>query len=479
MNPTLLSSAALPAMPQWRRWLRQPVGRGHWRRWRRILTVVYVLTAIAGLHDYITLLSAPTLIGGLALLYTPTFEKHPPERFRFAWPAFFFIALFFAIPVRTSLYLALCCSFCLLLETFYRRVTATLPFILGLLPPVTAYFVDNFSFPIRLQLTALAGRLIALAGLPVTVAGNAITVRQHAFSVDPACIGLHLLLSSLLAALLLINYYQSHYRRRLRPLAVGLLLTTAVGLNILANLLRIMVLVVLAIPPGNPLHDALGLIFLLGYILLPLLPLIRWTVRRHGIAREESARRPARSRYGLVVNSILAIAVLMLVVLLFRSEKARPPGLLAGDRIPGYTLKEREDGVLQLDNGWSLVYIKPIPGFYYTDHTPTLCWLGSGYSFTEIADTLVVGTKIFTAVMQSPNKQCLYTAWWYDNGLRRSIQPFDWRWDLIHGAPPYAVVNVTASTPQQLQTELISILKTQRFHPLLGRAVAPARVKIW
>jgi len=466
-------------MPQWRRWLRQPVGRGPWRRWRRILIGIYVLAAIAGLHDYLTLLSAPTIIGGLAILYTPIFEKHPPERLRFAWPALFFMGLFFVIPVRTSLYFALCCSACLLLETFFRRVAATLPFILALLPPVTGYFVDNFSFPIRLQLTALAGRLIAFAGLPVTIAGNAITVRHHAFSVDPACIGLHLLLCSLLAALLLINYYQSHYRRSLRPLAIGLLLTATVGLNIIANLFRIILLVVLAIPPRNLLHDTLGLVFLLGYILLPALPLIRWVIRRHGVPPEESTHRPVRSRSLLVTNIAAAMTVGLIAGLHFHSPKTRPAGLPASAHIPGYILKEREDGVLQLDNGKSLVYIKPIPGFYYTDHTPTLCWLGSGYSFKKIEDTLVVGTPVFTAVMEAPNKQCLYTAWWYDNGLRQSIQPFDWRWDWLHGAPPYAVVNVTASNAQQLQNELIRILETRPFRSLLGKAAAPARVKIW
>jgi len=105
---------------------------------------------------------------------------------------------------------------------------------------------------------------------------------------------------------------------------------------------------------------------------------------------------------------------------------------------------------------------------------------------------IVAGTHIFKARMQPqhpsadsaeqphgpPDKPCLYTAWWYDNGIRQPIRPFDWRWDLLHGAPAYAVVNVTASTPQDLDAELIRILKTRPFRSLLGRSPIPARVKI-
>jgi len=471
------------------------MSRGQWRRWRRILTIIYIGAALAGLYNYIPLLSPPVIVGTLALLYSPASGKHPPESFRFGWPALIFIAGFFFIPVTSMLYGALCCSACLLLETFYRRVTATIPFILVLLSPVAAFFIDNFSFPIRLQLTALAGRLIALSSLPVSVAGNTITFRDHAFSVDHACEGLHMLLLSLLTALLVINYYQTQYRRRLRILYILILLGTTIVLNVVTNLFRIICLVVLAIIPSNPLHHLLGLVFLLIHILLPLLLLIRWTIRRWGAPQPEDQPRPERSRALLIANIMTASAVLLIIGLHIRAQKAHAAPLAMGNPIPGYTIKEREDAVLQLDNGRSLVYIKPIPCFYYPDHTPTLCWPGSGYSFSAVEDTVAAGTHIFKAVLQSQHqltdtpqpsgsakprdKPCLYTAWWYDNGIHQSIQPLDWRWDVIRGAPPYAVVNVTASTPQDLDAELIHILKTRPFHALLGRAPTFTRVKIW
>ncbi|HXB06476.1 MAG TPA: exosortase N [Puia sp.] len=477
MNLPILSSAT-PAVPSWRRWLRQPLGRGPWRRWRNILALTYTVLAIAGLHDYITLVSTPTIVGILALLYTPVLEKNPPGRFRFAWPALFFFSLYFLLPVKTTLYLAWCCAACLFLETFHRRVERTIPFILLLLTPITGYFVEIFSFPIRLQLTRLAGGLLGLAGLPATVAGNSITVRDQAFSVDPACVGLHMLVVSLFTALLLMNYFQTHYQRRLGTGPILLLLLVTAALNVLANLLRIICLVVLAISPANPLHDVLGLVFLLGYILLPLLPVIRHTVRRFGRPQPNATGAPTRTQALLAANIVLATALSFLVLLSFRIDQPHPVQLTARHNIPGYKIKEANGSILQLDNGRSLVYIKPIPGFFYPDHTPTICWRGSGYSFTSLADTVLAGTSLYTGILQKGNQR-LYTAWWYDNGVHQTTKPVDWRWDWIHGAPAYSVINLTAASPQDLATELKLVLKTHPFSPLLGRPVSPPRVKIW
>lgn len=325
MNHSLLSSAAPPAIPKWRRWLRQPVTRGTWQRWRRILTGVYILASIAALHDYIPLLSPVTVVGILALLHTPSGENLPPQRFRFAWPALLFMTLYFFMPERTLLYGALCCAACLLLETFYRRLVATVPIILGLLSPVSAFFIDDASFPIRRWLTAVAAGLLGFAGLPVSVAGIEITVHNHPFFVDHAVEGLHMLLLSLLAGLLLINYYQSHYRRRLRLIPIGLLLVMAAAFNVITNLFRIIALVIFRIVPANPLHHLLGLVFLLAFMFLPLMGLTRWTTRRWGIPLakaksrrwgvlpEEEKSRPARSRIGLMANIATASAILFLI----------------------------------------------------------------------------------------------------------------------------------------------------------------------
>ncbi len=465
------------------------VRRGPWRRWRRLLAIGYSILAITGLYGYMQWQPATLLVGLLALWYAPAFHQQPAGSFRFGWLALAFMALLFLMHAKTIAGAALVCAIFLYRETFFRRVERTTPFILGLLTPVASYFADSFSFPIRLQLTNFAGRLIAATGLPVTVAGNSLTCRGQGFSVDPACMGLHMLIISLLAALLLMNYYQGLYRRRLSVWMISLLLLLTITFNIVANLLRIIFLVLLVIPPDNPMHGLLGLVFLGVYVLLPLLPLIRFATRRNGKLmpggasaevnrasswtgkpRPDISRPVPRSRRLLAANAIVCTSMIILVLPSLSAKKPAPPS--ADDAVPGYTVHRRENSILQLDNSRSLVYIKPIPGFYYTDHTPTICWQGSGYTFTAVRETTVGGIAVFQGELEKDHQK-LYTAWWYDDGIHQTTGPFSWRWDLIRGAPDYSVINITTATPEDLEAEVTRTLKTHPFRRLLGHAPKP------
>lgn len=471
----------IPSMNAFQRRLiasRQPLSRGVWRRWRRILAIVYLPLIAIGVYGYFNGLSAGLVLGALALAYAPAFEEQKIAGFRFGWPALAFAALFFVAPLKTVLYMALICAVCLYRESFFRRVPATTLLILALLTPVANYFADTFSFPIRMGLTSFAACIIRIGGGHITVEGNTITFRNHLFSVDPACMGLHMLICSLLCALLLMNYYQRREQRRLSILPIaGLLLLTTV-LNIIANLLRIVCLVVLLILPENPLHGIFGLLLLGAYVLLPLLPMIRYTIPRFGHPVLPANGSPTiRSRWVLAGN--LLVVIIMIVVTAINLFKKDPIATrFTRDAIPGYTLRNLPNAILQLDNGQSMIYIKPIPGFYYTDHTPSICWEGSGYTFQTLQESTCGGIRVFEGRLEK-GREILYTAWWYDNGTQQTINPFQWRWDLIRGGAPYAVVNVTTTTQPQLEAAISHILSTRLFEPILGHATHTPSVKIW
>ena len=457
---------------------RQPLRRGDWRRWRRILAIVYIPLIAADVYGYFNSVSAPLVLGALGLAYTPAFGDQPARKFRFGWPALLFTALFFVAPVKTMLYLALCCAVCLYRESFFRRVPATTLFILALLTPVAGYFADTFSFPIRMGLTSFAGSIIRLGGSRITVEGNTIFFRDHLFSVDPACMGLHMLIVSLLCALLLMNYYQRREKRRLPVTVIAVVLLVTTLLNILANLVRIVSLVFLLIVPEDPLHGIFGLLLLSAYVLLPLLPMIRYVIRRWGHPVPPANGSPAvRSRRVLAGNLLVATVLVMLISLVcFR--KVPVHNRFSGNAIPGYTLQNLPNSIVQLDNSQSMVYIKSIPGFYYTDHTPSICWEGSGFIFQTLRERTMGGIEVFEGRLEK-GKEVLYTAWWYDNGTTQTTNPFQWRWDEMRGGAPYAVVNVTAATESQLATQIANIQETHPFQPILGKAGSSPAVKIW
>jgi exosortase N len=476
MNTTLM----IPSATAFQRRLlafMQPLRRGAWRRWRRILAIVYLPLIAVGVYGYFNSFSASLVLGALALAYAPAFGEQKSPGFRFGWPALALSALFFVAPLKTVVYVALICAVCLYRESFFRRVPATTLFILALLTPIANYFANTFSFPIRLGLTSLAGFIIRIGGGDSTVEGNTITFRNHLFSVDPACMGLHMLIFSLLCALLVMNYYQRQEQRRLSflPIACLLLLTTV--LNIIANLVRIVCLVLLLILPDNPLHGIFGLLLLCAYVLLPLLPMIRYTIHRFGHPVLPANGSPTvRSRWVLAGNLVVATA--LIVVTTTNLLKKEPLSTrFTTNAIPGYTLRNLPNNILQLDNGPSMVYIKPIPGFYYTDHTPSICWEGSGYTFHTLRESTRGGIRVFEGSLEK-GREILYTAWWYDNGVQQTINPFQWRWDLIRGGAPYAVVNVTTTTQPQLEVEIAHILSTHAFQPILGHASPASSVKI-
>jgi exosortase N len=143
-------------------------------------------------------------------------------------------------------------------------------FLLGVLSPVFNFLSTVFGFPIRLRLSAWAGALLQGAGLEMAVSGNVISVNGTDFSVDPACMGLNMLVVSLIIALLLLAFQERKRQQTLPMYRIVLVLLATFGLNLLGNLIRIVLLVWFRLLPDNPLHDAVGMVCLLTYVVLPL-----------------------------------------------------------------------------------------------------------------------------------------------------------------------------------------------------------------
>jgi hypothetical protein len=64
-------------------------------------------------------------------------------------------------------------------------------------------------------------------------------------------------------------------------------------------------------------------------------------------------------------------------------------------------------------------------------------------------------------------KESLYTSWWYDNGLNRTIDQLSWRSKMLSGAKPYSVINITAASKQLLVKEVEEVLRYNKLKPLL------------
>ncbi|GAB3249016.1 hypothetical protein GCM10027347_05800 [Larkinella harenae] len=318
-----------------------------------------------------------------------------------------------------------------------------------LVSPVLRWFTTVFGFPIRLHLSAWVVAVLRITGADASASGNLIRLNGTDFAVDPACIGLQMTGLAALAGLFLVIHLENRTRMRL---SLGWLVLVAVGtvvLLLLTNLLRMLALVVFMIRPENPAHDAIGLMCLVFYLLVPLNEGVRHLYQRFG--------KPVPVLGGRVwMRLALLYSVVGLVA--FGTVRNGPPARSVRIDIPaGYAEKQVENGFRQYSKKGVLVYVKPVRTAYSAEHSPTVCWKGSGYVFGAIEEKRINGHLIYVGLIQRGSER-LYTAWWFTNGTHQTVGQIDFRWRMLRGDPAFALLNVTAAHPVVLEDAVKSWL---------------------
>lgn len=396
------------------------------------------------------------------LLLVPYICTANRERYslRYLVPAVALVTLAVFIPVRTTFFLAMLFSLLLLAENSLGKLNNASLFLLVLVSPVFKYIMSMVDFPVRLWLTGQVARLLSHTGIDAVAAGNQIELGDSVFSVDPACAGLNMLIMSLLICLFLLTYHQRKSGRQLHFFYLAALFSATIGLNIICNFFRILLLVTFKIMPGQLMHDLVGIICLIVYVLLPLMAGMGFLLKRFGSEgaplKQVSTISPSVSvRYPLLHASFL-------IILLFTASTiVRADTLVshrADIRIPGFEKKVLESGILKFENQQALIYLKP-SAFYIPGHDPTICWTGSGYEFKNIREEKWNGTSLYTATLQK-GKDKIYAAWWFDNGELRTADHLLWRWTAAKGAPPFYLINVNAASRAELHIQVGRLLSS-------------------
>jgi exosortase N len=372
------------------------------------------------------------------------------------------------MPVNTLIYFALVAILLYLAESYFGKVNF-LTFVTVLFTmPLATYMVSTFTFPIRLWLTSVCGYIFRVAGVPVEVAGNTFIYEGTDFTVDSACMGLNMLISSFIIGVMLFGFYQKKSGKEMPVWAVLAYLLLILALNIFSNLVRMMLLLIFQVFPDSMMHDTIGIICLLVQVVLPAWLVCRfWVYRSRSNLMQSVVQNPVQTRLYFDRNITtsfqrrylvqLFCCVLLWVVALRVAEKKSENIIAASPAIfAEYTAIPHSKGVLQLENDVSLVYIKRIRWFCDTEHNPMICWSGSGYRISQVSETVLDGLTIYTGILQRDADR-LYTAWWYSNGLTMTNSQFRWRWDMLTGAPAYSLLNVTTDNHEALKSEIVKI----------------------
>lgn len=417
----------------------------------------YGITAGIALQDFIDPTSLHFLLGLLALPFTFTCRRNQQAAYGWALASAACSLLCFLMPVKTILFFSIGFAGFFLARFFGKAPTLLSAGVLLLMAPAFQYIANVFSFPVRLALARCVGWLFQFAAPHTVTEGAVIHHNGAAFSVDLACVGLNMLTASLLLAIMFLGHYQKAMSRSLHWYSVFLFMAVVVGLNIISNLMRIFLLVHFAILPEDAMHEVVGALCLMLYAALP----AAWLAKR--IAARARWAAPVAPAFNIGKFAILGYIALLAFIGtasygVAQGDTYHSFQAFAARRITGYSVAQQAPGILKVENGQSLTYIKYIRGFFDIDHNPTICWKGSGYQFENIAKRQFHGQELYTAHLVNGTER-LYTAWCYSNGRRFTTSQMAWRRDMLKKKTVYAIVNITTATPAALDREVNRVLQ--------------------
>jgi len=377
---------------------------------------------------------------------------------KYLWlTALFIIAAYFT-SVKTFYFLAVGLAILYTIESYWGNIGHLPLILLGLLSPTFKYFNNMLGYPVRLKLSEWSGEILNFMGYKAKVTGNVILLNGTEFSVDPACMGLHMMAVSLLAALLIMAFFQRQRGKFFNPLSLIAILLVIVGFNIASNLIRILLLTLFKILPENPNHEIVGLICFVIYVIAPSWFLIKWLAKIKTSSPKQLNAKPIVPKKILLLNLVLLTSLLACGLMKFNNGNIVTNNL-PNITFPGYTQQIVKGDIVKLEKTGVLIYIKPLQRFYGAEHNPMICWTGSGYEFDKINKRNIGSTEIYTGTLKKGN-DLIYSAWWFENGSYRTIEQTEWRWRALNGEQ-FNLVNINAANEKTLLSE-IEFLFNQR-----------------
>jgi exosortase N len=158
-----------------------------------------------------------------------------------------------------------------------------------------------------------------------------------------------------------------------------------------------------------------------------------------------------------IINVVLIISASLLSGNIIEGN-SKPWAINEKINLAGYKKEICPLNVVKFENANALIYVKPVKSFYRAEHSPMICWTGSGYEFREIKKVNINGIEIYTGVLTKGNDR-IYSSWWFDNGKYKTINQLEWRRKVICGESDFNLINVNTLDEKKLIIETQKILK--------------------
>lgn len=406
-------------------------------------------------------LNFEAIIGLMCFPFVLTSNGNLCKSHRFVWVTVIFVALYFFTGIMTAIYFAAGFLIFYVLEQTKGKVKWPALALLFIISPFFNYIVKLLSFPLRLHLTALAVKILSALYPNLQANGNVIQNGEHVFSVDPECMGLNLIVFSLSIGLVILVHFEKKAHRNLRFHHVALAVLAILTLANLGNLLRIILLVLFQSKPNSLSHELIGLVALIAYTLTPYYILVRYLLKskNNNLLAEKRQTKPI-SKKALVLFSACLTALILVGFVTKEGKHVALDEKYNSINIEGFQKTIVNANIMKFENNDALVYIKPPVGFYGADHSPKICWTGSGYKIKNQKEIIVNNVVVQSAELVAKNGDRLFTSWWFDNGEHKTGLQLSWRANSFKGAAPYRLMNVTTAA-NTTTTQLTKVLLRQ------------------
>lgn len=390
------------------------------------------------------------------IIYVP---KAGVRSIRYGLLAMVFLLLYPVMKMQTFFFVGISFTLLFFIEAFIGKTNNSALILIALSSPLINYFVKIMGFPIRLQLTEFATTILKLTGMDISSDGNEILLNGSLFFVEPACMGLKLVITALVITLAITSFYERRIKTRFHMIEVVGWLLIAFVLVIGANLARIIGLIMFNSPPDTLSHELIGLMCLAFYVIIPLVFMVSFVLKRKTPTEPlEPAHKVSNSNSNTILSVLLVLGIG--AVSLFKEDIKTVDQLAIAIpfELDGFESSAVDFGGMKYLNDRALVYYKPAKNFWSPDHNPLICWRGSGYEFKHEKTWKINGHEVFVAQLVK-DKDLLYTAWWFDNAEKVSISEWDWRTDMALGAAPYAMFNVSCAAKEEMESQVMWFLE--------------------
>ena len=378
--------------------------------------------------------------------------------YRYGIMSSIFLIAYLTISAPIFFFFAFCFGVFFILEISIGKLNSLAPFVVILVTPLSKYVFDLFGFPIRLALSKFAAQLLSFIGHNINSQGNIIMLNGNIFSVDAACMGLRLVITSFLITFMLISFFEKKTKSEIKISTGIITLIITFILVIVANLLRIIFLIILNSPPNTISHELIGLGSMIIGVIVPMYFIIQYFSSFFKKIKQVNYKGQNQTllKYSFILLFISFFSVLGIKKTVYNDMEKDE--LVEKITLQNYNKKILPNHIVKFLSPNYLMYIKPAKNFYRSDHNPFICWRGSGYIVTNEKQIELYGKEIFYAQLVSETNT-LHTAWWYDNGKYQTVNQLDWRWRAMQGEAPFRLINLTAETPNHLFTEVARFLK--------------------